>query len=978
VRSPHGAARVTACEQSFSEGERCGARDLPNNWLLTLRLHLRSELAKALDMQSADCQYFFMPTRVVSRRAESAAVENFLAAVPAGPSALMLEGDAGIGKTTMWYAALERARELGFQVLSTRAAPTESVSAYSSLADLLDGVDEAILAVLPPPQRLAVDRVLLRVSDDGPVTDQRAVAAGFVSVVERLAEKSPVVVGIDDLQWLDPPSALIVSSAARRLTGPVAFLTTVRTGPDSEYVESALEMRRPDALNRIRVGPLSLGALHAVLAEQLGRSFSRPKMAQIYDVSGGNPLYAIELARAMSDQNTIRGASLPTNLAALVRARIGSLTLGAREVLLAASCLADPTIELIAQAKNTDVARILAVLEDAEDKGIVEIRGHRVCFSHPLLTRGVYSETTAGRRRAMHRRLADVVDDPELKARHLALAAATGDPLTLSSLDTAAELARTRGAPAAAAELLELAIGLGGDTPERRIRAAAYHFKAGDTQQARALLLQTIERLDPGPLRAEASSQLGFVYLFDDGFVEADDVLTRALDETGDDLALRTRLLISQSYARYNAGRFGAATRSINDAVAHAERLGHPQPLSQALSMRSTLWFLRGDGLDEAGLARAVDLEDEYADIPMAFRPKMQYAMLLAWTGQLDQAHHELASIRRRCVERGEENELMFVAIHSVLVEMWRGNFADAGLTVEDTVELALQLGGDVPLFVALTIRAALAAIAGREDEARRDTGEALAACQRCGANLLVVWTITTLGFLEVSLGNYDAALTALAPLLARLEIAPKATEIPAAAFVPDAVESLIALGRLADAEPLVSLLENNGARLDRAWMLAVGARCRAMLLAAHGDIDAADRAAQMAMSHHERLPMPFERARTQLVVGQLQRRQRKREIASDTLRQALATFEELGIPLWAERARAELDRASGIRTRAELTASERRVAELAATGITNREMAAALFISPKTVEANLSRIYRKLNIRSRAELGRIVGRLDE
>jgi DNA-binding CsgD family transcriptional regulator len=234
------------------------------------------------------------------------------------------------------------------------------------------------------------------------------------------------------------------------------------------------------------------------------------------------------------------------------------------------------------------------------------------------------------------------------------------------------------------------------------------------------------------------------------------------------------------------------------------------------------------------------------------------------------------------------------------------------------------------------------------------------------------------LGFLEVSLGNYDAALSTLAPLLSNLNVAPDATEIPAASFVPDAVESLVALGRLAEAEPLVDVLERNGARLDRAWMLAVGARCRAMLLAGRGDIDAASVAAHEAMAHHDRLAMPFERARTQLVVGQLQRRQRKRDAASATLREALATFEDLGVPLWAKRARAELNRSSGTRTRAELTASEQRVAELAATGVTNREVAAALFISPKTVEANLTHIYQKLGIRSRAELGRLMGRADE
>ena len=229
-----------------------------------------------------------------------------------------------------------------------------------------------------------------------------------------------------------------------------------------------------------------------------------------------------------------------------------------------------------------------------------------------------------------------------------------------------------------------------------------------------------------------------------------------------------------------------------------------------------------------------------------------------------------------------------------------------------------------------------------------------------------------------MSLGNYDAALMTLQPQVSRLDAAPAGTEIIAASFVPDAVEAMIQLGRLDDAEPLIERLERNGERLDRAWMLAVGARGRSMLLAARGDLEGASAAAERALAEHRRLPMPFELARTQLLMGQLQRRQKQREAASATLRVAVATFENLGTPLWAERARAELDRASGARTRAELTASERRVAELAATGVTNREMAAVLFISPKTVEATLSRIYRKLNIRSRAELGRIMGSANE
>jgi DNA-binding CsgD family transcriptional regulator len=199
------------------------------------------------------------------------------------------------------------------------------------------------------------------------------------------------------------------------------------------------------------------------------------------------------------------------------------------------------------------------------------------------------------------------------------------------------------------------------------------------------------------------------------------------------------------------------------------------------------------------------------------------------------------------------------------------------------------------------------------------------------------------------------------------------------AEFIPDAVEAFIALGRYDEAEPLVAALERNGRRLDRAWMLAVGARCRAMLQAAQGDLDGANSAAQQAMTEHNRLPMPFERARTQLLVGQLQRRSCKKDAASTTLSEALHTFEKLGTPLWAERARVELDRVDiGPRQSAGLTASEQRVAELAASGMTNRDVATALFISPKTVEANLSRIYHKLAIRSRAELGRRMGQLDE
>jgi DNA-binding CsgD family transcriptional regulator len=210
-------------------------------------------------------------------------------------------------------------------------------------------------------------------------------------------------------------------------------------------------------------------------------------------------------------------------------------------------------------------------------------------------------------------------------------------------------------------------------------------------------------------------------------------------------------------------------------------------------------------------------------------------------------------------------------------------------------------------------------------------------------------------------------------PVVDGLLADPDYSEIIVASCVGDAVESMIALDRLDEARRLTDLIGGNGKRLDRAWMLSVAARCRGMLLAARGDLAAAERAAQEAMEQHDRVPMPFERARTQLLLGQLQRRQRKRQPAAASLREALGTFERLNTPLWSDRARADLARVTGSTRTTMLAPSEQRVAELAAAGMTNRAIAAQLFISPKTVDTNLGRIYRKLGIHSRAELGRWV-----
>jgi DNA-binding CsgD family transcriptional regulator len=912
---------------------------------------------------------------VRSRPTEGRIVRRFLSSAAAEPSALLIEGEPGIGKTTLWLETLELAGDSGFRVLSARAVAAESVLAYTALADLLDGVPASAWADLPEPQRSAVDQVLMR-ADDNMATDQRAVAAAFLSVVGHLTDEGPLLLAIDDLQWIDPSSMHVVAFAARRLSGPVGILSSVRTDTGDGASTAWLQLPRPDSVSRIRLQPLDIRDLHAAVSTRLRRPFSGPAMGRIHAVSGGNPFYAIELARAIAERPSGVDTSLPRTLADVVQARLSGLGSDVHDALLAASCLASPTVELVSSATSNDDNQLIDLLETAESEGIIAIDGNRIQFAHPLLARGVYTEAAPSRRRSMHRRLADIVDEPELRARHLALAATRGDHVTLEALDTAAESARVRGAPAAAAELMDLAIGLGGDTADRRLRSALHHFDAGDQERARIVLEETIDGLAPGELRAEAFSRLAVVRLYSDGFFEAVTLLRRALGEVHPESPLRVQILITLAYALLQAGQTPDCVEVARQAVAHAERLNQQHLLGLAMGMRVTLEFLNGAGLDEDQLRFAVDLEDPNIFTPLVFRPSVQRALLLEWTGRLHEAHQILEAVRRRCVDKGEEGELIFLAQHVVLNNIWRGDFVDAGLVADDAMERARQLGGDTPLFIAYSLRAKLAVFAGREADARRAAAEALEIGRRTGAVRLTDRVIGALGFLEVSLGRYEQAATTLQSLVAKFDPATTATELPYATFLPDAIEALIQVNRGDEAEPLIDALERNGRRHDRAWMRAVGARGRSMLLAARGDVDAASAAAEHAMTQHARLPMPIERGRTLLLLGQLQRRQRKKEAASASLQEALSIFERLHVPLWADRTRTELARANvGPRQSGQLTPSEQRVAELAASGMKNRDVATALFISPKTVEANLARIYRKLGIKSRAELGRHMGK---
>jgi len=905
---------------------------------------------------------------VVSRPLEIRAVSEFLRSAAHQPSALVIEGEPGIGKTTLWLAAAEQARDNGCRVFCARVGQAESMLAYAAVADLLRDVEATVLDGLPEVQRLAVDRVLLRASNEEQATDQRIVAAAFAAVFERLAADSQVLIAIDDAQWLDRSSQDVISFAARRLRSPVGLLLTERSDVDGGGTASWLQLSRPDGIERLRVGPLSLGALHVLISNRLGHSFPRPTMVRIAEISGGNPFFALELARAIDVGHSGPQAGLPGSLSELMRLRIGRLDRDARKLLLAAASVAEPTVELLAEVTGAPIDS----LYEAEAKGIVGVDGNVVRFTHPLLAQSVYADASAAERRAVHRALAKTVTLPELRARHMALAASSADPETLHALDTAADEAAARGAPAAAAELVELAIGLGGDNPERRINGAVHHFHAGDPERARASLEPTLDVLAAGARRGAALNLLAGIHLYDDNWSEAVAVLERALGDAQDNPALLVQSLILLAFGQRMISKYEESLATVRTAVTEAERLGDAALVSSALAMSVQLNFMFGNGVDEISLRRAAELEDPNADVLIPFSASMIEGLILAWTGQLDAAHARMEALQRRCTERGAENDLTAVASCEAMIEVWRGNLVAADRLAEEAVQRAEQGSGS--LAIARSMQAMVMAYVGRVQVSRDAARDALQIASRTESSRLAEWPMMTLGFLEVSLGHYAEALEVLAPMRRSFDAIP-GTEIMAASFVPDAVEAMVSLGRSDEAAPLIEALESSGRRLDRSWMLAVGARCRSMWLAAKGDVEAAAAKAHEAMAEHDRLPMPFERARTQLLLGQLQRRQRQKERARATLREALQSFERIGAPLWAGRAKADLARAEVVPTHdLSLTPSERRVAELAASGMTNKDVATALFISPKTVEANLVRIYRKLGIKTRAELGRLFG----
>ena len=292
-------------------------------------------------------------SRVLGRERELAEIDRFVAAAPGGPRALVLEGSAGIGKTTLWEAGIGTADAAGIRVLDSRAAEGEATLSYSGLGDLFDPVFDEAGTGLPEPQRRALDAALLRADDAVPVPDRRAISLGALGVVRTLAARSPVLIALDDVQWLDTSTSNVMAFVLRRLADePVRIIASHRhgAGTPSGRLELAEAIGR-DRVDRITVGPLDEEATGRMLRARLGADLSRPVILRIHSVSQGNPLFALEIGRAIAGQDTpqLSGEQFPVpeDLRRLLTARVGALPAAAEQPLLAIACLTHPTVDTV-------------------------------------------------------------------------------------------------------------------------------------------------------------------------------------------------------------------------------------------------------------------------------------------------------------------------------------------------------------------------------------------------------------------------------------------------------------------------------------------------------------------------------------------------------------------------------------------------------------------------------------------------------
>lgn len=899
-----------------------------------------------------------MAVDIVGRQTELGSIHALIERTLDGPRAVVLEGEAGIGKSTLWQLGVAAARRRGYRVLVSRPAEAEQSLSHAGLGDLFEGVLGAVLPALAAPRRQALEAALL-LDEHGRGADPRTLGVAVRSALELLTAETPLVLAIDDVQWLDPASASALAFALRRIDdGELLILLARRVGARAETSELERAMA-PDRVERLQVGPLSLGATHQLLQVHLGLTLPRPTLLRLHATSGGNPFYALELARALSaDADPTQPLRIPESLEDLVRARLDELPPSTQESLLLAAAVGRPSPELLARLDigESDVGRALTA-------GVLERTEGMIRFAHPLLASVVYHGASDGQRRRAHGRLAVVAADPLDRARHLALSTNAPSGETAAVLEDAAALASGRGALIAAAELAEHALrltppGADADRHRRVLAAARTQRSAGEWTRARRVLADLLAERSSGTVRAEALVLLAEL----ESERNSVPLLEEALREAVSSPALQSVIHCRLAWARPDAG-LDHARRAFD----LADGLDDDVLRGRALAMQTTLGWFAGEAEAPEDLpARVREFPSAVGGELLVREATLAVVNTLAPHPQREEAR---ASFEREYEEWRERDEPRGSrALWGLAwVELWAGRWELAAEYAARARDISIQYGLEMPQDHLPS--AVIAVHRGQLDLARAHSERGLELAQEqfrgrpvqlmAVLGLVARWSGDRFGASEwfEKAGDAASELGWGEPSLRW--------------WTADHAELLLEEGRIEDAVRLLDVWSADAVRVGRDWVLADLTRCRGLVAAAEGEVsDAASLLARAVEQHHD-VGDSFGAARALLYLGTVHRRARKKRDAREAIQASLDRFEQLGAATWAEKARSELGRIAGRRREEGLTPAERRVAVLVAEGRTNREVAAALFVTERTVASHLSHVYAKLGVRSRTELSR-------
>jgi DNA-binding CsgD family transcriptional regulator len=901
--------------------------------------------------------------RVIGRESELALIREFVD-TGAWVRALVLTGRPGIGKTTLWDAAIGLARERGWRVLAARGSGAEAQLPFSALIDLCDGIATEDLAGLAEPQRAALEVALLRTEPTDEPPSGQAIALGFRNLLRTLAADTPLFIVIDDVQWLDESSLELLTFVSRRLHEEhVAFLLTRRSDTPTE-IERSLD--RGD-VQSVEIPPLSFGAIRRLLIDRLGLRVSRQLLRRIIDITLANPLFALELGRELLANGVPADAEelpVPADIEDLLGMRVASLAPPLRRVLVALALSADLRVgELVAVASE-------GAVDGAVDRGIVQVDGDRVRAAHPLLAAAAVRSVGRAERRELHLALAGALSDVELRAMHLALAAEEADDTLSATVADAAAIASARGARQQAVALAEHALRLTrADSNHRASRVldlAAYLETAGEMRRLADLLAPEMASLPPGAPRARAwlmlSESSDSRHMNDLAAAQR-----RALAEGSDDPGLRARALAKQAC--------NAAASTISDipgaeeaALSAMEAAAAAGPGIQRTALYALSWAraMSGRPIDDlCGASGAVSDETAY----IAAAPERVAGQRLVWRGEIRPARETLTRLLQLADERGELESYALMRLHVCELQLRVGAWDAAEALLDEWWQSTDRELMFRPKYE--RCRALLAAGRGDIEATERWGTLAVARGEETGCRWDEFEGIRALGIGWLLAHQPAKAVEGLRAVWehSEREGVEEAGVFPVA---PELVQALIELDEPEQAQVITARLAELAERQAHPWGSITARRCQSVVRLARSAADEeAAEDLERAAADYEALGLHFDAARSLLSLGRAQRRRRQWGLARGALERATVAFGAMESPGWVEHVRAELTRLPNRSPRADggLTRSEQRAAELAAGGLSNKEIARELVVTVHTVEVHLSRAYAKLGISSRGQL---------